>query len=187
MFDRIIRAITFKTPVYKEVAEDPSFTTSAWLIVAVAALASQIGSRAAQLTYGRVGSFFLGVLLGTALAIGGFALSCFLVSWLAKQLFSIDLPFEKVVRALGLAYVFNVIGILSIVAAFGFALLCVTSPISLIVGIAGLVATLFALKEITGLEWGQTVVLAVVVALVSIVIGIIVGAIFAVPSIATMY
>ncbi|HWQ45738.1 MAG TPA: hypothetical protein VN376_02660 [Longilinea sp.] len=187
MFERIIRAITFKTPVYKEVAEDPSFTTSAWLIVAVAALANQIGGRAAQLTYGRVGSFFFGVLFGTALAIGGFAVSCFLVSWLAKQLFSIDLPFEKVVRALGLAYVFNIIGILSIVAAFGVALLCITGPITLIVGIAGLIATLFALKEVTSLEWGQTVVLAVVVAIVSIVINLIVGAIFVVPAVATLY
>ncbi len=46
MIERIMRAISFKTEVYPEVSKDETFTTSAWIIVAVVALISQIGSRA---------------------------------------------------------------------------------------------------------------------------------------------
>ena len=44
--ERIIGAFTFRRGVYAEVEKDTSFTTTAWLIVAVVAFLNQIGSQA---------------------------------------------------------------------------------------------------------------------------------------------
>ena len=46
--DRIIKAFTFKTNVYAEVENDPTFTSTAWIIVVVVSLLNQLGARAGE-------------------------------------------------------------------------------------------------------------------------------------------
>ena len=48
LIDRIVGAFTFKKGVYASAANDATFTNSAWLIVMVAVLLSQVGSRASS-------------------------------------------------------------------------------------------------------------------------------------------
>lgn len=165
--DKIVGAITFKKGVYASVANDPAFTSNAWLIVMVAAVLNQLGSRA-----GNAGGFFRwlisGVLLGV-FAIGAFALVVFLVTWLAKVMFKANVPFEQAARALGLAYIWRVVGFIGIL---GFIPLmgCVLAPVRLVAGLAGLAADLFAIKESTNMEWTGTIVVAVIATVVSLAI-----------------
>jgi len=184
--DRIMGAITFKKGVYSEVANDPSFTPTAWLIVAVVQLLTQLGTRASLV---HQSSGFLRWIFGTivyaALGVGGFALSAFLVSWAARQFFKANFSFEQAVRSLGLAHIWNVVGLLGIVAVISAALLCVVSPITLIAGLAGLAATLIAIKEASGMDWTGTIVSILVVLVVTLVIAAIAGGILAVIGIGT--
>jgi hypothetical protein len=181
MIERIMRAISFKTEVYPEVSKDETFTTSAWIIVAVVALISQIGSRAVLIRSNFIG-YLLGVIFGAVLMVGAFALSVFVIKWLANALYKVDLSFGELQRPLGLAYVFQVIQILGILGAFSLAMLCIVAPITLVAAIAGFIAYLFALKIVTNLSWGQVAVLVIVAWVIFLVVGGIVGAVFAVPA-----
>jgi hypothetical protein len=185
MMDRIIRAITFKTDVYTEVANDASFTQTAWIIVTASLFLSQLGERATLLRYNGFFSYVLGVVVGTAFGVGAFALGVFVIVWLAKALFNTNLTFEQLQRPLGLASVFNVIGILGIFGAISLSLLCISSLITLIVAVAGFVAYLYALKTVTALDWGKVAVLVVADIIVSLIIGAIVGSLFAVSYVAS--
>ena len=181
MIERIIRAITFKTEVYPEVSKDETFTTSAWIIVAVTAAISQIGGRALMLRYNFLG-YLLSLVVGTAFMVGAFALTVLVIKWLAGMLYKVELSFGELMRPLGLAYVFQVISLLGILGALSPALLCIVTPITLVAAIAGFIAYLFALKLVTNLDWGKIAVLVIVAWVIMLVVGGIVGAIFAVPA-----
>jgi hypothetical protein len=178
MMDRIMGALTFRQSVYSEVKADPTFTQNAWLIVVVTAFLAQLGAWASQVQgQGGIVGWLVGTIVGTIFAVGGFALACYVVVWVGKALFQTTTTFEEMVRVLGLAYVWNIVGVLGIVGAISVALLCVTAPISLIAGLAGLVAFAIALKAALGLEWIQTIVVAVIAWVVIFVVMMIAGGI----------
>lgn len=191
MMDKIIGAFSFKQGVYKEVEDDVSFTSTAWMIVAVAAFLSNLGSNAVS-THTVGGRWIIGALVGAVFSVGGFALGCFVVSWTGKTFFEADVTFEEMVRTLGLAYVWNAIGFLGIIALAAPGLACITGPITFLASLAGLVAWFVAAKEALDLEWPQTigtviigwVVMAVVTALAGVILGLLglagagVGALF---------
>ena len=179
MMDRIMKVFTFKQEVYKEVEDDASFTQTAWMIVAVVAFLSQMGANAA-LTHLEGGSWVLGTISGTIFAIVGFAVGAFIISWVGKTFFNADVTFEEMVRTLGLAYVWNIIGFLGIISLVSSGLACITGPIGLIAGIAGLVSWFLAAKEALDLEWPQTIGTVLIGWVASIIISLIAGAILGV-------
>jgi hypothetical protein len=61
------------------------------------------------------------------------------------------------VRTLGLAYIWQIVGVISVLAAFSTALTCLLSPITIISALLGLAAWLIAAKEALDLEWVQTI------------------------------
>jgi hypothetical protein len=168
LIDKIVGAITFKKGVYASVANDAAFTSNAWLIVMVVAVLNQLGSRAGIAGQGFFRWLISGVLLGI-FAVGAFALTVFLVTWLAKAMFKANIQFEQAARALGLAYIWRVVGFIGIL---GFVPLlgCVLAPVRLIAGLAGLAADLFAIKESTNMEWTGTIVVAVIATVVSLAV-----------------
>jgi hypothetical protein len=176
MMDRIMKVFTFKNEVYKEVEEDASFTQTAWMIVAVVAFLGQLGTNA-SLVHVDGGGWIIGTITGTIFAVIGFAVGCFVISWAGKQFFNADVTFEEMVRTLGLAYVWNIIGFLGIVGLVSPALACVTGPISLIAGIAALVSWFIAAKEALDLEWAQTIGTVVIGWIASFIISLIAGAV----------
>ena len=176
MIDRIMKVFTFKQEVYKEVEDDASFTQTAWMIVAVVAFLSQLGSNAA-LVHVEGASWILGMIGGTIFAVVGFAAGAFIISWAGKTFFNADVTFEEMVRTLGLAYVWNIIGFLGIVGLVSSGLACVTGPIGFIAGIAGLVSWFIAAKEALDLEWPQTIGTVVIGWVASLIISMIAAAI----------
>ena len=174
--EKIIGAFTFRKEVYQEVEKDATFTPTAWMIVAVVAFLSQLGTHAAtaQVVGGR---WVMGAIGGTIFAVVGFAFGAFVIAWAGKTFFNADTSFEEMVRVLGLAYVWNVIGFLGILGLLGKAMTCITGPIALVAGIAGLVAWFIAAKEALDLEWPQTIGTVIIGWVVSLIISIIAGAI----------
>jgi len=176
MMDRIMKVFTFKNEVYKEVEEDASFTQTAWMLVAAVAFLSQLGSNASAVHIDGA-SWIGGTIVGTIFAVIGFAVGCMVISWAGKTFFEADVTFEEMVRTLGLAYVWNIIGFLGIIGAVLPALGCIAGLVGLAAAIAGLIAWFIAAKEALDLEWPQTIGTVVIGWIASFVISLIAGAI----------
>jgi hypothetical protein len=152
--ERIIGAFTFRKGVYAEVEQDASFTKTAWILVAVVAFLNQIGSFASGDFLGWV----VGAVVGTIFAVIGFAVGALVINWVGRTVFKAEVTFDELVRTLGLAYVWQVVGVLGILSAISTALSCVMAPIMLITAILMIVAWFIAAKEALDLEWVQTIV-----------------------------
>jgi len=152
--DRVIGAFTFRSGVYKEVEEDTTFTTTAWLLVIVIGFLSQLGSHASRHLFNWLG----GAIVGTIFVVLGFAVGAFIVNWVGRTVFNAEVTFDELVRTLGLAYVWNIVGVVGIVGAISPGLKCLLTPGLVIAAIAGFIAWLVAAKEALDLEWVQTIV-----------------------------
>ena len=174
--ERIIGAFTFRKGVYAEVEGDTTFTQTAWIIVVVVAFLNQIGSNASANIPGWLG----GAVVGTIFAVIGFAVAALVINWVGRAVFNAEVTFDELVRTLGLAYVWQVVGVFGVLSAFSEALQCVLAPIMIIAAILLVVAWFVAAKEALDLEWLQTIItiflgwiaLIVVVAIGGVIIGL---------------
>lgn len=174
--ERIMGAFSFRKGIYAEVEQDAGFTSTAWLLVAVVAFLNQLGSNAS----GELFNWLVSSMVGTLFAVLGFAVGAFVISWVGKSFFKADVTFEEMVRTLGLAYVWNIVGFIGVVSVFSDALSCVLAPVTIIAAIATVVAWFIAAKEALDLDWGQTIItvilgwiaLIVIMAISGVVLGI---------------
>jgi hypothetical protein len=173
--DRIIGAFTFRRAVYAEVEKDTAFSTTAWILVVVVALINQLGAAASRNLTG----WLFGAVVGTVFAVIGFALGAFVISLVGRAAFNADVSFDEMVRTLGLAYVWQVVGVIGIAAVLSPALACLTAPAVFVAALLGLVAWLVATKEALDLEWLPTIVTVIigwlVVAAIMVASGIVLG------------
>jgi len=151
--ERIMGAFTFRKGIYAEVEQDASFTSTAWILVAVVAFLNQIGTNAS----GEIVNWIISAVVGTVFTVIGFAVGAFVISWVGKSFFNADVTFEEMVRTLGLAYVWNVVGFIGVLSAISTALSCLLAPVMILAAIATIVAWFIAAKEALDLEWGQTI------------------------------
>jgi hypothetical protein len=180
LVDRIIGALTFRRGVYAEVEKDTAFSTTAWILVVVVAFLNQLGATASRDLVG----WLLGAVAGTVLAVIGFALGAFVISLVGRAAFNADVNFDEMVRTLGLAYVWQAVGVIGVVRVLsptldpgnvwqdvgvfgGVRVLsptvgCVTASALLLAGLLWLVASFVATKEALDLEWGQTIVTVII-------------------------
>ena len=152
---RIIGAFTFRTGVYAEVEKDTSFTTTAWILVAGVAFLNRLGSFASS------SNWLIAAIVGTISAILGFAVGLLIINWVGRTVFNAEVRFDELVRTLGLAYVWQVVGILGILAAFSEALSFVLAPVQIIGWLLMVIAWLLAAKEALDLGWVQAIVTVV--------------------------
>jgi len=166
--DRIIKALTFKTDVYAEVENDATFTSTAWIIVVVVSFLNQLGARAGS----NIGNWLLGAIIGTAFAVLAFAVATYVINLVGKVVFKADVDFGELVRTLGLAYVWQIVGLLGILGVISVALACLISPLIFIGWILTVVAWFIAVKEALDLDWVPTIVTVVIGWVVLIVINL---------------
>jgi hypothetical protein len=175
--DRIIKALTFKTEVYAEVENDVTFTNTAWIIVAVVSLLNQLGTRAST----NFGNWLLGAVIGTVFAVIGFAVAAYIINLVGRVVFKAEVDFGELVRTLGLAYVWQVVGLIGILGAFSVALACITAPLLFIGWILTVIAWFVAVKEALDLDWVPTIVTVflgwIALIVVNLLAGLILGAI----------
>jgi len=171
--NRVIGAFTFRKGIYSEVEQDTSFTSTAWLLVAVVAFLSQLGANSAGSP--GIGKWLLGSVIGTVFAVLGFALAAFIISWVGSSVFNAQTNFEEMVRTLGLAYVWNIIGFIGVLALLSPTLVCLLSPVTLLGALLGFIAWLIAIKEALDLDWVQTIITLVIGLVVNIIISILAG------------
>jgi hypothetical protein len=176
LVNRIVGAFTFRKGVYAEVEEDTSFTTTAWILVAVVAFLNQIGSFASA----DLGAWLISAVVGTIFAIIGFAVGALVINWVGRAVFHAEVTFDELVRTLGLAYVWQIIGFIGVITAFSAALSCILAPVTIIAVLLMIIAWFVAAKEALDLEWLQTIVTVVIGWIVLIVITVVIaGAVLA--------
>jgi hypothetical protein len=171
LMGRIIGAFTFRKGVYAEVEKDTSFTTTAWILVVVVAFLNQLGAHAS----GNLVRWLAGTVAGTIVAVVAFAVGALVINWVGRAVFNADVTFEELVRTLGLAYVWQVVGIIGVVTAISGALACVLAPVLFIAWVLMMIAWLLATKEALDLEWVQTIVTVVIGWIVYIAISVVAG------------
>jgi hypothetical protein len=154
LIDRIIGAFTFRKGIYAEVEADTSFTSTAWILVVVFAFLNQVGSYASE--------DFLDWVIGTGIGwlttIIAFAVAAAVMNWVGRAVFNAEVTFNELVRTMGLASVWTVVGVLGVLAAFSTALSCLLGPAIIIAWVALVVAWFVAVHEALDLGWGQTII-----------------------------
>jgi hypothetical protein len=152
--ERIIGALTFRRGVYAEVEADKTFTATAWILVVIFALLNQLGSRASQSIF----DWLMGTGIGVLTAIAGFAIAAAVINWVGRGSFSAEVTFDELVRTMGLASIWTVVGVLGVIAAFSDALSCILGPVIVISWVALVVAWFVAVHEALDLTWGKTII-----------------------------
>lgn len=196
LMDRIIGAFMFKREVYAEVKKDASFTPTAWGIVVIVPLIVQLagflvaGAYAAAVAnafggFGGLGGYgtsaaisgtITSALVQTIIQIISFAVGVYVIMLVANQMFQAKATFDGLVRPLGLAYVWNIVGVFVILLVISPSFICLVG----ILGLAGLVLYLIsaaiAVKEGLGLDWTQTLITIVIAGFaIAIVSSLLVG------------
>jgi hypothetical protein len=170
----IIGAFTFRKGVYAGVEKDTEFTTTAWIIVVVIAFLNQLGSQATS----NLGNWLLGAMVGTVFAVLGFAVAALVINWVGRAVFDADVTYEELVRTLGLAYVWQVIGVLGILASlFG----CLLAPVMIVAVVLMIVAWFIAVREALDLVWVKTIITVIpgVLAMIAVMaVGLLVLSLF---------
>jgi hypothetical protein len=175
LMERIVGAFTFRQGVYAEVENDASFTPTAWILVAVVAFLNQLGSQATS----EVGGWLIGAIVGTVFAVIGFAIGALIINFIGRTLYNADVTFEELVRTLGLAYVWNVVGFLGILSALSPALGCLLLPVMIAAWVMMAISWFRAAREALDLEMGQTIITVILGWLAPVVIMIIAGLVLA--------
>jgi hypothetical protein len=169
VINRIIAAVTFRKGVYAEVEKDASFTTTAWALVAVVALVNRLGAYASS-------SEWLVVSIGaTVFAVFGFCVGALVISWVGRTLFRADITFNEAVRTLGLAYIWQALGVLGMLTALSEAFSCMLTPLRVIAWILMIVAWFIAAREALDLDWAPAIVTVVLGWLAQIMVTTVVG------------
>jgi hypothetical protein len=150
---RIMGAFTLRKGVYTEVEKDTSFTSTAWILVVVVAFLSQLGSYASS---SELLGWLIGAIVGTILAITGFVVGALVINWAGRIIFKADVRFNELVRTLGLAYVWQVVGILGIPIAFFDVFSGELYMIEVLATVMLIISWLVAAKEALDLGWLQT-------------------------------
>jgi hypothetical protein len=158
LMGRIIRAFTFRKEVYAEVEKDTSFTTTAWVLVVVVAFLNQLGTHAS----GNLVRWLLGTVVFTIVTVIAFATAAWVMNRVGRAVFHAEVTLDELVRTLGLAYVWQAVGVLGVVTVFSDALSCLLLPVLVIAWIPMTIAWFLAAKEALGLEWVQTIVTVVI-------------------------
>jgi hypothetical protein len=146
-------ALMFRRRVYAEVQRDRRFTATAWLLVIATGFLSQLGS------YGSVdaGQWLGRSAIGAISVALGFGIAATAISWVGRAVFNSGVTFWGLVRALGLTYVWRVVGLVGILGLSS-SLAWLMASGRLLGALLGLVAWMTAAKEALGLRWDQTVV-----------------------------
>ena len=104
-------------------------------------------------------------------------MAAFIGNWVGSTIFKADVTFDELVRTMGLAYVWHIVGVLGVLSAFSPALDCLVFPAAIVAWIWGFIAWLVAVKEALDLEWVQTIVTVFLAWIVNVVFYMVFGGI----------
>lgn len=158
--DRLIGIITFKAPVYREVAHDERALQPAAIIVVVVTLLVGVISGLLGGPLGLLGTIIIAIVA----ALVGWLIGSWLTAFVATKFFQGRTNTTEMLRILGHTYVFQ---IPSIIPAVG----------SLVTLVLSIVATVLAIREAAGLDTQKAILTAIIVNVIIFVVMLVFGGI----------
>lgn len=183
---RVVGAFAFRRGVYAEVVKDTTFTKTAWLLVLGAGFLGSLGVNTSQYVEG----WFFDTSFYTFFVVIGFILFVMSIRVVGHGVFKADVTFDGLVRVLGLAFLWHVVGGIGVITYFFNSLAFLVSPAYLVGGILVLISCFIAAREALGLRWVQTIITTILGTIVTAILAIIfwealgffsVGAVFIIP------
>jgi len=191
MMNRIMGVLTLKAPVYREIADDPSATNQALIIVIIVALIAgvsgfvaasvansalaQLGAQAGGVTVPTISPPGQG-LSGILSALVGWVVGAFALDFTARQFFKGRSTFQQMLRVTGYTSVFGIVG--SVLALIP----CVGALAALIAVVLQVIGNIIGIREAAGLDNTKAILTAIIagvlVFIVAAVIGVVLGLIF---------
>lgn len=171
LWSRIVGALMFRAAAYEDVESDPTFTRTAWMIVAVVSLLVRLASGAPYIAAEGVASWLLGSVLGAGITLIAFAVAAWVIATVGMGFFNAEVTFYQMVRTLGLAYIWAIFGVLGVLGALSPTMTALVAPIMVITWLLAVIAWVFASKRALDLSWGKTLVTVLVGALIFLAIG----------------
>jgi len=167
LVNRLIGIITFKTPVYKEVAEDKTATSMAAIIVVVVAVL--VGLISGLISNGRGVVYTL--VYTVAAQLIGWAVGSWLLAFIAKQFFHGDTDTSEMLRVTGYTSIFQILGIIPLVGIIG--------------SLLQAVANVIGVREAAGFDTTKAILTVVIEWVIILIITAIIGTILALLLIGT--
>jgi len=177
MMDRLMGGLTLKAPVYKQIAEDKSATTTAAIIVVVVSLIAGIlgaiflSSFASSLPAGTPVPSFLGSVIRSLVAsVLGWLVGSWVIAFVANMLGG-KTDTGEMLRVFGFTQIFGLLGIIPICGG--------------IVGIVlSIIAAVIGIREAAEFSTGKAILTGVIALVAFFIVGAIVGAILGVIGLA---
>ena len=167
LVSRLMGIITFKTPVYKEVAEDRTATSMAAIIVVVVAVL--VGLISGLFSSGR--GLVYTLVYTVAVQLIGWAIGSWLLAFIAKQFFHGDTDTGEMLRVTGYTSIFQILGVIPFLGIIG--------------SILQAVANVIGIREAAGFDTTKAILTVVIEWVIILVISGIIGAILALVLIGT--
>jgi hypothetical protein len=163
LMDRLMGIVTFKAPVYKEVAEDRTATGTAAIIVVVVAVLVGIISGLIS----RGGNAIIGSLIGAVITqLIGWVIGAWLLAFIAKTFFQGSTDTGEMLRVTGHTSIFNILGIIPILGIVG--------------TILQIIGNVLGIREAAGFDTTKAILTAIIAGVIVFIIAAIITGIFAV-------
>ena len=159
LMNRLVGIVTFKAPVYKEVAEDKTATTTALIIVVVVSVVTGLllGVFSGNLIFELVTNIVIQLVL--------WVVSSWVLAFVAKQFFKGDTDTSEMLRVTGYTNVFRILGIIPVIG-------------SLIGGILQAIANIIGIREAAGFDTTKALITAIIAWIIGFIIAAIITGIF---------
>jgi hypothetical protein len=168
----VIRVAKLDRTFYREIENDPSYTTDAWVVVIAVSLIGALGAFLGGLLSGQILAA-IGLLIWTAVwGIVSFYIWVFLTHWIGTQFFKGQGTIAQLQRCLGFAYGPQILSGLRFIR-------CLGGLIALVGWVLSIIAGYFAVQEALDLDSTNALLTVVISAIVVIVITAIIGLILA--------
>jgi len=165
--DRLMGILTLKAPVYKEVAEDRSATSTAGMIVIAVAII--VGIINGLLAGGNGAGVIIGtIILSIILTPIGWFLNAWLLAFVAKSFFQGDTDTGEMLRVTGYAAIFRLAGVIPIIGGL----------ISLVLGI---IASIIGIREAANVDNTKAILIAIIAGVIAAIAVFILTAIILIP------
>jgi len=170
LMDRLMGILTFKAPVYKEVAEDRTATgTAAMIVIAVAIV---VGIITGLLTNGASAGVIIGAIVSSIILTPiGWFLNAWLLAFVAKTFFQGDTDTGEMLRVTGYAAIFRLAGVIPIIGG-------------LIALVLGIIANVIGIREAANVDNTKAILIAIIAAVIAFIVVTLLAILIAIPFVA---
>jgi hypothetical protein len=173
MYERLMGIVTLKAPVYKEVAEDPSATQTAAIIVVITAA---IGGFTVKIFDGQGGVFLVAALVSAVFSVIFQLLNWGVSAWILAKvagMFGGKTDTNEMLRVTGFTQIFTLVNLVSLLAGISVALACVASPLYIIGFVLVIIGNVIGVREAGEFSTGNAIITSIIAGIASsILLGI---------------